>query len=39
MEESTEIRVPIDKIVVHERFHNYQNDIGNVTNLNLQSLA
>ncbi|KAL0268605.1 UNVERIFIED_CONTAM: hypothetical protein PYX00_010473 [Menopon gallinae] len=27
VEESTEIRVPIDKIIVHERFHNYQNDI------------
>ncbi|XP_063226626.1 tryptase beta-2-like isoform X2 [Bacillus rossius redtenbacheri] len=26
--EETEVRVPIEKIFVHERFNNYQNDIG-----------
>lgn len=26
--ENTEIHVPIDHIIIHERFHNYQNDIG-----------
>ncbi|PSN37422.1 hypothetical protein C0J52_21081 [Blattella germanica] len=27
IEENTELRVPIEKVVVHERFHNFQHDI------------
>jgi hypothetical protein len=29
VEENTELRVPIEKVFVHERFHNFQHDIGN----------
>lgn len=28
-EENTELRVPVEKVFVHERFHNFQHDIGN----------
>lgn len=28
MEELTEERIPIEKIILHERFHNFQHDIG-----------
>jgi hypothetical protein len=28
VEENTELRVPIEKVFVHERFHNFQHDIG-----------
>lgn len=28
MEEHTEERIPIDEVVIHDKFHNYQNDIG-----------
>jgi ligand-binding SRPBCC domain-containing protein len=28
VEENTELRVPVEKVFVHERFHNFQHDIG-----------
>lgn len=30
VEEHTEERIPIDEIVIHDMFHNYQNDIGEI---------
>lgn len=28
VEEHTEVRVPVERIVVHTKFHSYNNDIG-----------
>jgi ligand-binding SRPBCC domain-containing protein len=28
VEENTEVRVPVEKVFVHEHFHNFQHDIG-----------
>lgn len=28
IDEKTELRIPVEDILVHERFNNYQNDIG-----------
>jgi len=28
VEEHTEERIPIDEVVIHDKFNNYQNDIG-----------
>lgn len=28
VDENTEVRIPIENIIVHEHFHNYQHDIG-----------
>lgn len=28
MEEMTEERIPVEKVILHERFHNFQHDIG-----------
>lgn len=30
-EEQTEERIPVEEIIMHERFHNFQHDIGNLT--------
>jgi len=28
VDENTEVRVPVEKVFVHEHFHNFQHDIG-----------
>jgi ligand-binding SRPBCC domain-containing protein len=28
VEENTEVRVPVEKVFIHEHFHNFQHDIG-----------
>jgi hypothetical protein len=28
VEEKTEQRIPVEEIILHERFHNFQHDIG-----------
>lgn len=30
-EEQTEERIPVEEIIMHERFHNFQHDIGKST--------
>lgn len=33
VEENSEERIPIEEIILHERFHNYQHDIGISNNM------
>ncbi|VVC39890.1 Serine proteases, trypsin family, serine active site,Peptidase S1, PA clan,Serine proteases, trypsin [Cinara cedri] len=47
VEEHTEERIPIDEVIIHDMFHNYQNDIAlmklsrptNITNTNVRCLC
>lgn len=34
VEESTEERIPVEEIIIHERFHNFQHDIGMMSRIN-----
>lgn len=31
VEESSEERIPVEEVILHERFHNFQHDIGKQT--------